>query len=120
MFVYNWYFKADNNYKNQIKLLKESNKNIQFSRDSISISILNLENSFKIIKSREDSLINKINKLDIQVSESKRKANKSKIELESLRKELLETNKRIVYLESNPSNRNGQDLINSIKNKTQK
>jgi chromosome segregation ATPase len=117
---YNWYFKADKNYKNQVESLREENKKIQISRDSLSMNILSLEKDFNLIKAREDSLMTRIEKLDTQISDSKSKANKSKAELDALRKELLETNNKIKELKNNPPNRNGQDLINSIKNKTQK
>jgi chromosome segregation ATPase len=117
---YNWYFKADKNYKNQVESLKQENKKIQISRDSLSMNILILEKDFNLIKAREDSLMTRIGKLDTQISDSKNKANKSKAELDALRKELLETNNKIKELKNNPPNRTGQDLINSIKNKTQK
>ena len=117
---YNWYFKADKNYKNQVESLKEENKKIQITRDSLYMNILSLEKDFNLIKAKEDSLIIKIEKLNTQISDSKNKANKSKAELDALRIELLETNKKIKELKNNPPNRNGQDLINSIKNKTQK
>lgn len=117
---YNWYFKADKNYKNQVESLKQENKKIKISRDSLSMNIFSLEKDFNLIKAREDSLMTRIGKLDTQISNSKNKANKSKAELDALRKELLETNNKIKELKNNPPNRNGQDLINSIKNKTQK
>jgi chromosome segregation ATPase len=117
---YNWYFKADNEYKNQVNSLREENKKIQISRDSLSNNILNLEKEYDIIKKREDSLLIKIDILDTEISDSKRKANKSKAELEVLRKQLSETNNKIKDLRNNPPNRTGDDLINSIKNKTQK
>lgn len=117
---YNWYFKADKNYKNQVESLKQENKKIKISRDSLSMNIFSLEKDFNLIKAREDSLMTRIGKLDTQISNSKNKANKSKAELDALRKELLETNNKIKELKNNPPNRTGQDLINSIKNKTQK
>jgi uncharacterized coiled-coil DUF342 family protein len=117
---YNWYFKADKEYKNQVNSLKEENKKIENSRDSLSNNILSLEKEFDVIKKREDSLLIKIDILDNEISDSKKKANKSKAELEALRLELLETNKKIKELRNNPPNRTGEDLINSIKNKTQR
>jgi Tfp pilus assembly protein PilO len=117
---YNWYFKADKEYKNQVNSLREENKKIKNSRDSLSNNIIVLEKEFSIIKDREDSLNIIIKKLDIQISDSKNKANKSKAELEALRLELLETNKKIKELRNNPPNRTGEDLIKSIKNKTQR
>lgn len=117
---YNWYFKVNKNYKNQVESLKQENKKIQISRDSLSVNILSLEKDFNLIKAIEDSLMTRIGKLDTQISDSKNKANKSKAELDALRKELLETNNKIKELKNNPPNRTGDDLINSIKNKTQR
>jgi peptidoglycan hydrolase CwlO-like protein len=118
--AYNWYFKADKDYKNQVKMLRDENIKIKNTRDSLSTNILNLEKEFIIIKDREDSLNNRIKILDIQISDARNKANKSKAELDALRIELLETNKKIKELRNNPPNRTGEDLINSIKNKTQR
>lgn len=118
--AYNWYFKADKDYKNQVKMLRDENIKIKNTRDSLSTNILNLEKEFIVIKDREDSLNNRIKILDIQISDARNKANKSKAELDALRIELLETNKKIKELRNNPPNRTGEDLINSIKNKTQR
>lgn len=118
--AYNWYFKADKDYKNQVKMLRDENIKIKNTRDSLSTNILNLEKEFIVIKDREDSLNNRIKILDIQIADARNKANKSKAELDALRIELLETNKKIKELRNNPPNRTGEDLIKSIKNKTQR
>lgn len=117
---YNWYFKADKDYKKQVQILKDENKKIQKTRDSLSIDIQNLEKEFDIIKSNEETLLLKIETLDVEISDSKNKANRTKSELDKIRKELLETNNKIKDLKNNPPNRTGDDLINSIKNKTQR
>jgi chromosome segregation ATPase len=114
------YFKSDSDYKNKVKSLKEENKKLKKSRDSLSKNILILEKEFKLLKEDGDSLLLKISSLDNEILDYKTKVGKSENELTHLRKKLLETNNKIKDLKNNPPNRVGDDLINSIKNKTQK
>jgi uncharacterized coiled-coil DUF342 family protein len=114
------YFKSDGDYKNKVKSLREENNKIKKSRDSLSKNILILEKEFKLLREEGDSLLVKINSLDNEIADYKKKADKSENELIHMRKKLLETNNKIKDLKDNPPNRVSDDLINSIKNKTQK
>lgn len=119
---YNWYFgnTSNSDYKKQVKKLREENKKLKIDRDSLSLNINKLEDDFKKIKESEDSLLIKIEISKSEILELNRGANVSKNELAKLRKELYEINKRIKEFNDNPPNRVGDDLINSIKNKTKR
>lgn len=116
---YNWYFKGDSDYKNQLNLLRDENKILQKTRDSLSLNILNLEFEFENLKRTEDSLLFKIELLDDELIIYKKRVSKTRKELDSLRNNLIETNKKIEDFKKTPPNRTGDALINSIKNKTQ-
>ena len=64
--------------------------------------------------------MNDINLRDSEIAKSKDKANRSKAELEKLKKEIEETRGKIDSLKTNPANRQGDDLLNSLKSKLNK
>ena len=80
--------------------------------------ILSLE--FTKLQAKELELANDIKKRDLEIAKSKENANKSKRELEKFKREIEETKRKIDSLKSHPANRTGDDLLNSIKLKTQK
>jgi chromosome segregation ATPase len=117
-FGYKWYFNTDNsNYKNQIEELRIQNQFLEKQRDSINVKINLLENNLLTLTESEKTLLIKIESLSSEIESAKKNANKSKSELEKLRAELANTIKKIEHLKSNPPNRTGDDLLNSLKNK---
>jgi chromosome segregation ATPase len=117
IFFYMWYFRGDN-YKDELKKIKEENKILHEKRDSIDLRLNKLNVSFNLLK-KEDSLLRiKIYNQDLEIQKFKNKANASKEQLNKLLKELEETRKKIQELKNNPPNRTGQDLLNSLKIKT--
>ena len=79
-----------------------------------------LEIDFNKLKVKEQALQQKIDRLEIEIFQSKQNANRSQGELNRLRQKLAETRRRIKDLKDNPPNRTGDDLLNSIKIKTMK
>jgi uncharacterized coiled-coil DUF342 family protein len=68
---------------------------------------------------KQDSLLKiKISDQELEIQKFKTKANASKEQLNKLLKEMEETRNKIQELKNNPTNRTGQDLINSLKIKT--
>lgn len=119
---YRWYFDNSSNsdYKKQVNKLREENKKLKMGRDSLSLNINKLEDDFKKIKESEDSLLVSIEISRNKIIELKKSVNASSNELGRLRKEVYEINKKIEEFNDNPPNRLGDDLINSIKNKTKR
>lgn len=117
IFGYKWYYGTDNNdYKNKIKELRDSNDLLEKQRDSIRVRLVNLKNDLDILKDKEELLNSEIDNMRIEIEKAKANSNKSKSELDKLKSELKETRKRIDYLKDNPPNRTGDDLIRSLKN----
>jgi chromosome segregation ATPase len=113
------FFGGDSKYKHQIEALQNDNKRLHTERDSII-------KAGKEIQSRIDSLTIIENRLkgviadkDIEISKAKSNAQKSKAELDSMRQKLEKIRKQIADAKKNPPNREGEDLINSLKIKTQ-
>jgi len=117
LFGYKWYFSTGNSeYKKQLKELRDSNRLLQSQRDSINIELKSLKTDFTLLKSEELSLKIDIEKLTEEIEITKANASKSKSELNKLKKDLLESRKKIEELKSNPTNRVGDELLNSLKN----
>jgi chromosome segregation ATPase len=120
IFFYMWYFRGSDNYKDELKKLKEENKILNETRDSITSHLNTLNVNFNLLK-KEDSLLRiKIYNQDLEIQKFKNKANASKEKLNKLLKELEDTRNKIQELKNNPPNRTGEDLLNSIKIKTTK
>jgi chromosome segregation ATPase len=121
IFGYMSYFRTNNSdYKNQIKQLNIENEMLKKQRDSIDTELGKLEDDFTILKSNELSYIEKIKNLDSEIENAKSNANRSRSELNRLKGELNLTKKRIQDLKNNPPILEGDDLLNSLKNNSQK
>jgi chromosome segregation ATPase len=120
IFGYISLFRGDKLYEHKVKELQKENLILCKKRDSLGSEINILELQFSNLKSKEEELINDINQRDLEIAKSKEKANKSRSELEKFKREMQETRNKIDSLKAHPANRTGDDLLNSIKLKTQK
>lgn len=118
IFFYMWYFRGSDNYKDDLKKLKQENKELHEKRDSIQLHLNSLNDSFNELRKQDSLLKVKISDQELEIQKFKNKANASKDQLNKLLKELEETRKKIQELKNNPPNRTDQDLINSLKIKT--
>lgn len=118
IFFYMWYFRGSDNYKDDLKKLKQENKELHEKRDSIQLHLNSLNDSFNELRKQDSLLKVKISDQELEIQKFKNKANASKDQLNKLLKELEETRNKIQELKNNPTNRTGQDLINSLKIKT--
>lgn len=120
LFFYKWYFSGVDNYKEQVKSLREDNKLIKERRDSIDLHLKSLKGEYNKLKQEDSVLRIKISNLDSEIRVAKDKANNSNNQLNSIRKQLEQTKNDIKHLEDNPKNRKEDDLLNSLKNKLKK
>ena len=118
IFFYMWYFRGSDNYKDDLKKLKQENKELHEKRDSIQLHLNSLNDSFNELRKQDSLLKVKISDQELEIQKFKTKANASKEQLNKLLKEMEETRNKIQELKNNPPNRTGQDLINSLKIKT--
>lgn len=117
IFGYKWYFSGPDN-KDEIKALLEQNKVIQKERDSLKTARVILENDFNNLRMNDSLKASEIARLDKSISIMQEEVNRSRRDFDKIRKELEETRKKIEEFKKNPPNRTGDDLINSLKNKT--
>jgi len=110
--------KDDSDYKRKVEILKEDNtrllnenSKIDGRIDSLRVEYINLQ--------KKDSLLNiEISKRDIQIANALASSKKSKEELEKIKANIAETQRKIKELKANPFKRTGDDLLNSLKLKT--
>ena len=120
VFVWKSLYEGDKQYKKELEKLREENKMIQQKRDSLLKGREKLELDLTVIRKNNDSLIYRSNVLEKEVKDQKNKANLSRQELDKLRKELEETKIKIEEIKKHPANRDGNDLLNSLKSKSKK
>jgi outer membrane murein-binding lipoprotein Lpp len=120
IFGYMWFFRNDGGYKQKIKDLEREKKELIIAREKLEKDVVVLEKNFEDLKKKESSLAADIKKRDEEIRRRKEEAAKSRAELDNMKKGLKETQEKIVELKKNPSNRTGDDLLNSLKLKTQK
>jgi hypothetical protein len=119
IFAWTTFFGGDSLYKHKVKELEADNKKLQNERKLIDAKILNIQARFDSLCVEDKKLQGIISAKDIEIEKNKKSAAKSKAELDVIRKNLEDTRKQIEEAKKNPPNREGQDLINSLKIKTQ-
>ena len=118
IFGYKWYFSTDGEIGEKLDQLQERYDEIELKKQE---SNKRLEDNSFIIDSLMlvDSLNGeKIALLEFNIREAEDKATESADNLSRRKRELADTRKKIEELKKNPPNRTGDDLLNSIKNKT--
>jgi septal ring factor EnvC (AmiA/AmiB activator) len=113
------FYGGDSAYKKRVKELQAENKVLQAQRDSIDSVITGLENDYQDLLLKEAALLADIAQRDAGIQKAKDDANRSKVELDRIKKDLEKTRAEIKKHETNPANRTGDDLLNSLKFKTQ-
>jgi chromosome segregation ATPase len=119
IFAWTTFFGGDALYKHKVKELEADNKRLQEERKSIDAKILVIQAKFDSLSVEDKKLQGIIEVKDAEIDKNKKSAARSKAELDTIRKRLEETRKQIEEAKKNPPNREGQDLINSLKIKTQ-
>lgn len=120
IFVWKYYNESDKEYKKELDKLRAENELIHQKRDSLLNERNKLETDLVVVRKHNDSLIYLSNVLEKEVASQKQKASISRQELDRLRKDLEETKIKIEDLKKHPSNRNGDELLNSLKSKMKK
>lgn len=115
-----WFLGSDSGSKERIHQLENNiaalEKKKQISEKNIAYWIKRFSN----LQKRQDSINLVIGRLAKEAITAEANANISKNKLETLKKELASTRKKIEDFKKNPPNRTGNSLLESIKNKTSK
>jgi chromosome segregation ATPase len=113
-------FSRGNDYSEEVEKLRSENALLEKKRNEIALRVDSLHKAYDVLQHRDDSLAAKILAQDAEISKLYADSRKSKGELERIRKEISASMKKIEELKKNPPNRTGNDLINSLKIKTEK
>lgn len=120
IFGYMWFFRNDSGYKQKIKDLEKEKKELIVASEKLEKDVIVLEKNFEDLMKKESSLAAVIKKRDEEIRRRKEEATRSRTELDKMKKGLKETQEKIAELKKRPPNRTGDDLLNSLKLKTQK
>jgi len=119
IFGYKTFFTGDKLYKEKLKQLEAANKKLQQERIAIDLRIDSLKLEYGKLKDHEVKLAKEISDRDKEIAKDKAAAAKSKAELNKFKQEMAETQEKIAEMKKHPANRTGDDLLNSLKIKTQ-
>lgn len=111
-----WFLKGTG-YKKEFKLLEQEFKNLQHTRDSLVKVNLKLKGDFDKTQKSIDDRNRKILQIESQLNKSKAQLNKANGELSRNKKDLEDTKRKIENLKKDPIKREGEDLLNSLKEK---
>lgn len=120
LFGYKWFFSADPSLKKRLKEIETEYNDLEQKKKESDRKIKQLENEYTILESKDKQLQDQVIKLESDIKLAEQTAAKSKSNLDKIKKDLAETKHKIEDFKNNPPNRTGDDLLNSIKNKTQK
>ena len=111
-----WLFKGSD-YKDKIKALEIENKKIESVRDSIKSANASLKLDFDKNRSEIDKRDQKIKLIESEILKTKKDLKIATAQVEADRKSLKETKDKIEKLKKDPIKREGDELINSLKEK---
>jgi hypothetical protein len=109
----------DSEYKRKVEILKEDNTRLLNENSKIDRRIDSLNLEYINLQKKDSLLAIEISKRDVQIANALASSKKSREELERIKAGLMETRKKIDSLKTNPIKRTGDDLLNSLKLKTQ-
>ena len=117
--VWKWMTKVDDTKsKERIKELENEFRKLEIRKDSVDNNIKTLELEFEKLELKDSLLMEENKKLSQEAKQAESEAKVWKTRLQSSQKKQEETRSKIKQLEKNPIKREGNDLLESLKNKT--
>ena len=116
LFFSMWFLKGTG-YKKEFKKLELEFQKLQKTRDSLEAVNIKLKIDFEKIQQKIDERNLEIKKVEYELVKVKKDLNSSNNKLKKNKKDLEETRKKIEKLKKDPIKREGEDLINSLKEK---
>jgi hypothetical protein len=118
LFGYKWFIESDSGSKERVKQLEKEFTELENKKKLTDLEINKWKSKFDTLQKEGDILKQENIKLEAETKKAEQEASKSKSNLDKLRLEMIETKNKIEKLKNNPIKRTGDDLLNSIKNKT--
>lgn len=120
LFGYKWFFSADPSLKKRLKEIEAEYNALEEKKKESDKKIKQLEQEYVELEKKDKQLQQQVIKLESEIKVAEQTAANSKSNLDKMKKDLAETKHKIEEFKKNPPNRTGDDLLNSLKNKTQK
>ena len=117
-FGYRWFIGGDSASKERVKQLEKEFTELENKKKLTDLEINKWKCKFDTLQKEGDRIKQENIKLESETKKAESEANKSKSNLDKLRHEMEETKHKIEQLEKNPIKRTGDDLLQSLKNKT--
>lgn len=117
-FGYQWYFQGNDGSKERVKELEKKFEQLEEQKKVVDLEITKWQKEFEALEIKDKQKAKELIKLSQNTRDAEAKANKSKAELDKLRLHILEIQKKIEEFKKHPSNRQGDALLESIKNQT--
>lgn len=114
------FFKGDNSYKRRVRELQQENKVLVQQRQSLEERIAHREAAFDSLTQVESKTRSTLLRAEAESDVLRARVGIARAELASARKLAAQAQERIQNLKRRPANRAGQELLNSLKLKTQK
>ena len=111
-----WFFKGSD-YKDKIKALEIENKKIESVRDSLKLANASLKLDFDKKQSEISKRDQKIKLIEFEIEKAKKDLKVATAQVEADKRSLKETKDKIEKLKKDPIKREGDELLNSLKEK---
>jgi len=118
LFGFKWFFSGDKESKERVKQLEQQFKELESQKKAVDLEIIAWRQKSDSLKQLGIRLQSEVIKQESLTKRAEAEAIKSKAILDKLRGDLAETQNKIKQIKNNPPNRTGNDLLESLKNKT--
>ena len=118
LFGFKWFFSGDKASKERVKQLEQQFKELEAQKKVVDLEIITWRAKSDSLKQLDVKLQAEIAKQESLTKKAEAEANRSKANLDKMRHDLAETQRKIEEIKNHPPNRTGDDLLESLKNKT--
>lgn len=118
IFGYMWFFRTNKTLKTDINNLKTENVILEKEKDALDKQLIDYKQKYDSLVVLDNVLIKEYVELQKYTTALEKNAHKTENSLDILKNQISETRKEIEYLKEHPANRIGDNLVNSLKNKT--
>lgn len=113
-----WFWSGDSASKERVKQLEKEYKLLEDQKKAVDLEIVAWKAKSDSLKKLDLKLQSEIAKQELLTKKAEADAQKSKANLDKIRQDLAETQHKIDEIKNHPPNRTGDDLLQSLKNKT--
>lgn len=119
LFLSTHFFLKNRSSEDIIEKLEMERSILAAERDSLDAASDSIHREYERLTELDAKMSEEIRKKDLAIQELKNKSSNSQLNLEKNQKEMKETQEKINDLKKNPANRTGEDLLRSLREKTQ-